>query len=97
MRIISRKALREFWDVHLDAEPHLREWLQAVQPVSWRTPQEIREQFPRASFVGSNRVIFNIRGNRYRLVVAISYAYGIIYVRFVGSHAEYDRIDVETV
>ena len=71
--------------------------MRAVQPVSWRVPQDITEQFPRARFVGSNRVIFNVRRNRYRLVVAVNYEYGIIYIRFIGTHTQYDRIDVETV
>ena len=97
MRIISRKALRDFWEQYPDAEPTLREWLRAVQPISWRTPQDIAEQFPRARFVGSNRVIFNVRRNRYRLVVAVNYGYGIVYIRFIGTHAQYDRIDVGSV
>ena len=97
MRIISEKPLREFWERHPDSEGPLVEWLRVARRESWRTLQDLREQFSRASFVGSNRVVFNIKGNRYRLVTSINYPYGIIYIRFVGAHSEYDRIDVETV
>ena len=97
MRIISEKPLREFWERHPDSEGPLAEWLRVARRESWRTPQDLREQFSRASFVGSNRVVFNIKGNQYRLVAAINYPYGIIYIRFVGAHSEYGRIDVETV
>ena len=97
MRIISEKPLREFWERHPDSEGPLAEWWRVAHRESWHTPQDIRGQYPRASFVGSNRVVFNIKGNQYRLVTAINYPYGIIYIRFVGTHSEYDRIDVETV
>ena len=97
MRIISRKALREFWERHPDAEQTLRAWYHDAKCATWKTPADIKDVYRNASFVGNNRVVFNIKGNHYRLVVAIQYQHGIIYIRFVGTHAEYDKIDVETI
>ncbi|CAG9169947.1 hypothetical protein LMG23994_01743 [Cupriavidus pinatubonensis] len=61
------------------------------------TPQDIKDRYPTASFVGRNRVIFNIKGNDYRLIVAIAYRIGVVYIKFIGTHGEYDRIDAEIV
>ena len=95
MRIIAKKVLREFWHVHPDAEEPLLAWYREVQQEDWDTPARIKEKY--ASIVGGNRVVFNIKGNNYRLVVRINYPYRVVYIRFVGTHAEYDRIDVEEV
>ena len=97
MRIIAKKALREFWELHPDAEEPLLAWYREVQQEDWDTPTEIKEKYGSASFVGDNRVVFNIKGNSYRLVVRINYPYRVVYIRFVGTHSEYDRIDVEEV
>jgi mRNA interferase HigB len=97
MRVISVKALREFWKRHPDAEQSLRTWHDHVSHVSWRTPEDIKIDFASVSFLTNNRVVFNIRGNNYRLVTVIAYRVGIVYVRFVGTHQEYDRIDAATV
>lgn len=97
MWIISRKALREFWRLHPDAEQPLRSWYAAALKARWSGPAEVKDRFPSASILKGNRVVFNVKGNAYRLVVKINYAYGVVYVRFVGSHATYDRIDAETV
>ena len=97
VRIISRKALRDFWARHPNAEEPLRSWFDDARRATWRTPNEIKSVYRNASFVGNNRVVFNIKGNDYRLVVAINYTAGIVYIRFVGTHAQYDRIDVATV
>ncbi len=95
MRIIAKRALREFWGRHPDAERALSDWYIPVEKSDWSTPSEIRESFPDASFVGGNRVVFNIRGNRFRLVAGISYRWRAVYIKWIGTHAEYDRIDVE--
>ena len=95
--IISRKALRDFWARHPNAEEPLRSWFDDARRASWRTPNEIKSAYRNASVVGNNRVVFNIKGNDYRLVVAINYTASIVYVRFVGTHARYDKIDVATV
>jgi mRNA interferase HigB len=97
MRVISVKALREFWKRHPDAEQSLRTWHDHVSRVSWRTPEDIKRDFASASFLANNSVVFNIHGNNYRLVTIIAYRVGIVYVRFVGTHQEYDRIDAATV
>jgi mRNA interferase HigB len=97
MRIIALKTLRLFWEQHPDARQALQAWYRDTKRATWTTPADIRTVYRNASFVGHNRVIFNIRGNRYRLVVAINYAHGIVYIRFIGSHQAYDTIDAATV
>ena len=97
MRIISRKALRDCWTKHADAEQPLPAWYEDVRRAKWRLPADIKSVYQNASFVANNRVVFNIKGNEYRLVVAVNYAAGIVYVRFVGTHGQYDRIDVATI
>ena len=99
MRIISRKALRQFWERpnRSDAEQPLKAWFREVSHAEWETPAQVKTAYRSASIVGRNRVVFNIAGNKYRLVVRVNYAYQIVYVRFVGTHAEYDAIDVEEV
>ena len=97
MRIIARRALRECWERHPDAEQPLRAWYHDTQKADWHSPADIKRIYANASIVGDNRVVFNIKGNKYRLVVAINYPYRMCYVRFVGSHQAYDRIDVASV
>jgi mRNA interferase HigB len=97
MRIISRKALREFGGRHPDAWQALQAWYADVRQATWSTPADIKQVYRNASIIANNRVVFNIKGNRYRLVVAINYEYGIVYIRFVGTHEEYDRIDAATI
>ena len=80
-----------------DSEQPLKAWNQEAKNACWKTPQDIKDQYGSASFVGSNRVVFNIAGNKYRLVVHLSYDYGVVYTKFVGTHAEYDEINVETI
>ena len=97
MRIIARKTLREFWEQHPDAEQALRAWYHDAKQVDWKTSSDIRQIYATASIIANNRVVFNIRGNQYRLIVAINYAYGVVYIRFVGTHQEYDQIDATTI
>jgi mRNA interferase HigB len=97
MRIIAKKALREFWLRHPTAEEPLLAWYREVEHEDWDTPAKVKAKYRSASIVGDSRVVFNIKGNDYRLVVRINYAYRVVYIRFVGTHAEYDRIDVEEV
>ena len=93
MRLISRKILREFWNRHPEAEPVLRAWYADVKQADWKSPADIKKIYRHASFLADNRVVFNITGNSCRLVVMINYQFGIVYIRFVGTHQEYDRID----
>ena len=97
MRIIAFKTLREFWLRHPQAETPLRAWYVDVGHADWKTPAEIKAVHRNASFLSNNRVVFNIKGNDFRLVVAVRYTQGLMFVRFVGSHAEYDRIDASTI
>lgn len=97
MRIISRKRLREFWERHPDARQTLQAWYTDVKQANWQTPSDIKNVYRNASIVANNRVIFNIKGNRYRLVVVVQHQYGIVYIRFVGTHQEYDKIDATTI
>lgn len=97
MRIIAKRALRQFWERHPNAEEPLLAWYREVLKEDWDTPAKMKEKYGNASIVSDNRVVFNIKGNDYRLVVKINYSYRVIYVRFVGTHAEYDAIDVEEV
>jgi mRNA interferase HigB len=97
MRIIAVSTLKDFWVHHPDAEQPLRAWYDEAKHASWVTPQDIKARYASASFVGSNRVVFNIKGNTYRLVVAVAYRFQILYIKFIGTHAEYDQIDAGTV
>lgn len=97
MQVLSLKRLRLFWARHPRAEIPLRVWYLLVTQAEWKRPADIRAVFNSADFIADNRVIFDIGGNKYRLVVHISYDYGRVLVKFVGTHAEYDAIDPETV
>lgn len=97
MRIIAKRTLRQFWERYPDAEEPLLAWYREVEGEDWDGPAKVKAKYRSASIVGDNRVVFNIKGNDYRLVVKINYPYRVIYVRFVGTHAEYDAIDVEEV
>jgi len=97
MREIARRTLREFWQRHRRAEQPLKAWYAEAVRADWQGPQDIKSRYAYASFVADNRVVFNIAGNRYRLIVHVNYDYRIVYVKFVGTHAEYDRIDPEAV
>ncbi|MCU7965545.1 MULTISPECIES: type II toxin-antitoxin system HigB family toxin [unclassified Shewanella] len=99
MRVVSRAALREFWEqpIYQDSEQPLKSWYEEAKNANWQNPQEIKDQYRNASFVGNNRVVFNIHGNKYRLIVAVNYKFAMVYVRFVGSHAEYDKVDATTI
>jgi mRNA interferase HigB len=99
MRVISRGTLAEFWSrpARRDAETPLRAWFKEAESADWTTPAEVKTRYPSASVLKDGRVVFNIGGNKYRLVVKLNYAIGIVFIRFVGTHAEYDRIDAEEV
>jgi mRNA interferase HigB len=97
MRIISRKKLRDFWQHYPDARSNLEAWYADAKQANWQTPTSIKNTYCNTSFVANNRVVFNISGNKYRLVVAVQYEYGLVYVRFIGTHQEYDKIDAATI
>ena len=97
MRIIAKRTLRAFWKRHPKAKGPLEAWLQEVARADWATPLEVKSQFRSESVLQDNRVAFNIAGNQDRLVMKINYPYRIVYIRFVGTHAQYDTIDVTTI
>lgn len=97
MRIIGRRPLREFWERYAGAKESLLAWYREVEQEDWDTPAKVKAKYPNASILGGNRMVFNIRGNTYRLVVKINYPARIVYVRFVGTHADYDRVKVREV
>jgi mRNA interferase HigB len=97
MRIIALSTLRLFWKKHPDAEMPLRNWYAEASRANWRTPADIKAAYRNASFTANNRVVFNVKGNDYRLVVAVHYDRGQMYVRFVGAHRQYDMINAETI
>jgi len=97
MHIIAIRTLREFWQRHPQAEGPLRNWYAEAVNADWRTPADIKAAHRNASFLANNRVVFNLKGNDFRLVVAVRYTAGVMFIRFVGTHAEYDRIDATTI
>ncbi|WP_310631427.1 MULTISPECIES: type II toxin-antitoxin system HigB family toxin [unclassified Paraburkholderia] len=97
MRIVARKTLLDFIQKHTQAEQALLAWYAEATRAVWKTPQDIKEHYASASFVGKNRVVFNIKGNDFRLIVAVAYRIGVVYIKFVGTHTAYDRIDAATV
>lgn len=97
MKIISVKTLRDFWLANPDAEQPLKAWVDEVTKADWKTPAEIKSQYRSASILKNRRVVFNIKGNDYRLIVAIAYQRGWMFVKFIGTHKAYDKIDAETV
>ena len=93
MRIIARSTLKLFWIKYTDAEQPLKAWFEIVKASIWEKPNDIKEVFSSADILSNNRVVFNIKGNKYRLIVSVRYDLKIVYVRFIGTHAEYDKID----
>ena len=97
MRVFTRRTLREFWERYPDAKKQLDEWYKVVEQADWEAPNRVRERYPSASIIPGNRVVFNIKGNNYRSVVKVNYPYRVVYIRFIGTHAEYDAVDAEEV
>lgn len=97
MRVISRKTLRLFWDKHNDSEQQLISWYRETEKAKWKNHNELKKEYPSASILEKNRIVFNIKGNSYRLIVKINYQFQIIWIRFIGTHSEYDKIDATTI
>jgi mRNA interferase HigB len=97
MRIIARNTLIKFWEVHPDAEQPLKSWFDETQNALWDTPNELKKQFRNASIITKKRVVFNIKGNSYRLIVDIEYRIGIVFIIWIGTHKEYDNINVKEI
>ncbi|MBI5925866.1 MAG: type II toxin-antitoxin system HigB family toxin [Aquabacterium sp.] len=99
MRVIAVSTLKTFWENpdHQDAEQALKAWFAEASKANWQQPSDIKAQYSNASILKGRRVVFNIKGNDYRLVVAVSYKLQLVYVKFIGTHKAYDAIDAETV
>ena len=97
MRIISIQKLKEYWEIHNDAEIPLREWYSKVERTKWTSFNDIKKDFNSVDYVGDQKYVFNIKGNNHRLIVAIKFTPALVYVRFVGTHSEYDKIDIKSI
>ncbi len=97
VRVIARKTLKVFWNKHKDCEQQLKTWYDEAAESIWLSPKDIKVNYPSASFLADNRVVFNIKGNSYRLIVKINYKYKMVWIRFIGTHAEYDKIDADKI
>ena len=97
MRVISVKTLKLFWEKHPDAENPLRSWYTEAKKATWKSPQDIKAEYRTASILRHSRVVFNIKGNTYRLVAAVKYEFQIVYIRFIGTDEAYDKINAEEI
>ncbi len=97
MRVIAKKILREFWEKHNDAEEQLKTWHKEASKATWKSPSEIKAEYAKASILKSRRVVFNICGNKYRLIVEINYDRQWMFIRFIGTHSAYDKIDADKI
>lgn len=95
MRVIAKSTLEAFWKLYPDSEKALRSWHDEASRASWRSPQDIKAQYRSASILKGSRVVFNIAGNKHRLLVEVVYRICVVYVKFVGTHKQYDKIDAE--
>ena len=97
VRVTNRSTVRVFVDDHADARQPLFAWFEEVEDATWSGPDDIKRRYPSASFLADNRVVFNVKGNKYRVIVAIKYEFFVVYIRFIGTHAEYDDVDAATI
>ena len=97
MRVIAKKILREFWEKHSDCEQQLKSWYQEVEAAKWNNFNDLRTEYPIASILEDNRVCFIIKGNNYRLIAKINFNYQMMWIRFIGTHAEYDKINANKI
>lgn len=97
LRVIAKKILRDFWETHAGCEQQLKAWHLEASNAEWKSPADIKSEYPSASILTDNRIVFNIKGNNYRLIVKISYSHQMLWIRFIGTHAEYDKINANTI
>jgi len=96
-RIIAKSTLREYWQKHADSEQYLKTWYDTVKSAKWFSPNDVKQTYINASILKDSRVVFNIKGNSYRLIVKFNYEKQWAFIRFIGTHAEYDKIDADTI
>ena len=97
MRVIAKKILRDFWEKHADSENQLKTWYKEASRANWTSPAEIKNEFPKVSILKAGRVVFSICGNKYRLIIQINYMRKWVFIRFIGTHTDYDKIDAENI
>jgi mRNA interferase HigB len=97
MRVISVKILKDFWANAPDSEQHLRAWVDEVKQADWRQPSDVKDKYRNASILKNRRIVFNIKGNDYQLIVAVAYRFSVVYIKFIGTHKQYDAINAETI
>lgn len=97
MRVIAKKVLRDFWKKHTDCEQQLKSWYRETEKAEWNNINELKTEYPSASILKDNRIVFNIKGNEYRLIVKFNFGYKICWIRFIGSHSAYDKINANNI
>ena len=97
VRVIAKSTLRIFWTKHKDCEQQLKAWYKEAEESHWKGPNDIKREYPSAIFLQDKRVVFNIKGNNYRLVVRVNYDYGLVWIRFIGTHGQYDKINASKI
>lgn len=97
MRVIAKRTLRDFWERHPDCEEQLKSWYREIERSEWSKINDLKKDYPGASILKGNRIVFNIKGNNYRLITRLNFEYQICWIRFIGTHAEYDKIDATNI
>lgn len=97
MRVIAKRILREYWEQHNDCEQSLKTWFQETSKAKWTNHHQIKASYPSASILSKDRIVFNIKGNTYRLIVKINFEFQIVWIRFIGTHSEYDKINAKSI
>ena len=97
MRVIAKRTLRDFWIKHADSEQQLTSWYRETEKAEWNSINELKTEYPNASILKNNRIVFNIKGNNYRLIVKFNFEFQICWIRFIGTHAEYDKINANKI
>ncbi len=97
MRVIAKKILREFWEKYTDSEDQLKTWYKEASKANWDSPNDLKADYAKASILKSSRVVFNICGNKYRMIVEINYLRHWVFIRFIGTHKDYDKVDADNI
>lgn len=96
-RIFAKSTIREFWENHPDAEQHLKTWYDTVMSSDWKNPNDVKQTYANASILKNNRAVFNIKGNNYRLIVKFNFEKQWVFIKFIGTHLDYDKIDANNI
>ena len=97
VRVIAKRTLRNFWEKHADCEEQLKSWYRETEKSEWENTNDLKKDYPSASILKDNRIVYNIKGNNYRLIVKFNFEYQICWIRFIGTHAEYDKIGANNI